>query len=258
MEAPHLSSNTVALLPQMRHKKFRNLGACSPDLAPRHSSWRAAPRTSAHRRYSPASIGSRNLAVLQSCNRSWKGSEWGTSRSTFPRHCSGSDQPILRRDQMAKRNIAPKPIRPLSQKDIDRFWSKVDRRGPDECWPWLGGKTSDGYGRFKYGRCEYKAIRVAYYLQTGKLPDTGMSILHSCDFPACQNAAHLREGTTRENMKDRDERGRTAKGDRSGSRLHPQSSIFVTRNPQKLNPPIGSKHPRATLTEKDIPPIRNR
>jgi hypothetical protein len=159
---------------------------------------------------------------------------------------------------MAKRNIAPKPIRPLSQKDIDRFWSKVDRRGPDECWPWLGGKTSDGYGRFKYGRCEYKAIRVAYYLQTGKLPDTGMSILHSCDFPACQNAAHLREGTTRENMKDRDERGRTAKGDRSGSRLHPQSSIFVTRNPQKLNPPIGSKHPRATLTEKDIPPIRMR
>ena len=30
----------------------------------------------------------------------------------------------------------------------ERFWSKVDRRGPDECWPWMAGVGSHGYGAF--------------------------------------------------------------------------------------------------------------
>ncbi len=30
----------------------------------------------------------------------------------------------------------------------DRFWSKVDRRGPDECWPWLEHRKRSGYGQF--------------------------------------------------------------------------------------------------------------
>ena len=24
----------------------------------------------------------------------------------------------------------------LSRKDIERFWSKIEIRGPDECWLW--------------------------------------------------------------------------------------------------------------------------
>ena len=30
------------------------------------------------------------------------------------------------------------------------FWSKVDIRGPDECWEWQAGKTG-GYGEFHIG-----------------------------------------------------------------------------------------------------------
>jgi len=29
-----------------------------------------------------------------------------------------------------------------------RFWRKVDKRGGDECWLWLGWRDKDGYGRF--------------------------------------------------------------------------------------------------------------
>lgn len=35
----------------------------------------------------------------------------------------------------------------LKNNCLERFWTKVDVRGPDECWPWLAAIT-DGYGRF--------------------------------------------------------------------------------------------------------------
>lgn len=154
----------------------------------------------------------------------------------------------------------PKPIRPLSQKDIERFWSKVDKRGPDECWPWLGGKTTDGYGRFKYGRCEYKAIRVGFYLQTGKAPDPALCILHSCDNPPCQNVAHLREGTTLENMQDKMARNRTVKGDAHYSRTHPERLSRGVNHYAHLHPEIrqGERNGRAKLTENDVREIRRR
>lgn len=31
---------------------------------------------------------------------------------------------------------------------LERFWIKVDQRGDDECWPWIAGKNSSGYGSF--------------------------------------------------------------------------------------------------------------
>jgi hypothetical protein len=34
--------------------------------------------------------------------------------------------------------------RPLEQ----AFWSKVDKRGSDECWPWTGYHNHRGYARF--------------------------------------------------------------------------------------------------------------
>ena len=34
----------------------------------------------------------------------------------------------------------------------DRFWSKVDRLGEDDCWPWTKATMSNGYGVFQLGR----------------------------------------------------------------------------------------------------------
>src|SRR5438067_6003425 len=38
-------------------------------------------------------------------------------------------------------------VEPLRQ----RFWGKVDLRGPDECWPWLASLHSAGYGQIRVG-----------------------------------------------------------------------------------------------------------
>lgn len=71
----------------------------------------------------------------------------------------------------------------------ERFWNKVDRRGPDECWPWLGERTKKGYGLFTYTvtpgkRRATTAYRLAYELTVGPIAD-GMEIDHVCHTKDC-------------------------------------------------------------------------
>ena len=36
----------------------------------------------------------------------------------------------------------------LDDKLVNRFWSKTDKRGPDECWPFLGStRLQSGHGQ---------------------------------------------------------------------------------------------------------------
>lgn len=104
-----------------------------------------------------------------------------------------------------------RPIPPLSAKMIDRYWSKVERTGQADCWPWLGYTDADGYGGFHLGsRCTLRAPRVAYYLDTGVDPGD-KEVLHTCDNPPCCNPAHLFTGTNLDNIRDRVDKGRTAR-----------------------------------------------
>lgn len=90
-----------------------------------------------------------------------------------------------------------------------RFWSKVDRRGPDECWPWRATKIPSGYGSFCYKGKSNKAHRVAFELTYGVILP-GQHVLHSCHNRDCCNPAHLRAGTHQENMAEKKSAGRSA------------------------------------------------
>lgn len=78
-----------------------------------------------------------------------------------------------------------------------RFWSKVDKRGLDECWEWTRCLDAQGYGKFNIrARVNRFAHRMAYELMVGPIPD-GLVIDHLCRNPRCVNPAHL-EAVTQE------------------------------------------------------------
>lgn len=104
--------------------------------------------------------------------------------------------------------------RPLAE----RFWSHVDKRGPDECWPWTAGTDNNGYGKINEGGAGGSMLcahRVAWELKNGPIPE-GMDVLHTCDHPPCCNDAHLFLGTPAANSADMAKKGRQARGERHG------------------------------------------
>src|SRR5262249_43465248 len=60
------------------------------------------------------------------------------------------------------------------------FWDRVDKKTPEECWPWLGGRNSGGYGYLSVRQKPWLAHRYAYFLHFGHLPN-GLLVCHHCD-----------------------------------------------------------------------------
>jgi hypothetical protein len=94
----------------------------------------------------------------------------------------------------------------MDERMIARFWSKVDRRGPDDCWLWLAYIDKVGYGRFGIGGGPERAHRVALWVATGERP-LGF-VCHRCDVRACVNHRHLYLGNANTNHADMLSRGR--------------------------------------------------
>lgn len=86
--------------------------------------------------------------------------------------------------------------------------------------------------------CRYKnmstsAHRIAYIIQHGSVPE-GKFVLHKCDNARCINHEHLEIGDHAKNMKDRQERNRTAGGTKHGMcKLTEENVRYVKFNPDK-------------------------
>lgn len=159
----------------------------------------------------------------------------------------------------------------MNPSEVTRFWSKVDKSG--ECWMWLGSKVGMNYGQFYLQGRTRRAHRVAWEIAIGPIPD-GLCILHICDNPSCVNPRHMRLGTYADNNKDAAQKGRSAKGERHGSRTHPDRLPRGDRNGSRLHPERmprgerhgsrthpesilrGEKHTQAKLTEEEVKAIR--
>jgi hypothetical protein len=90
---------------------------------------------------------------------------------------------------------------------MERFWAKVDRNGPDECWLWKGAKNHAGYGKMRWCGGWELAHRIIFMMVHGPIPE-GAFICHHCDTPSCVNPNHLFLGSALENNRDTLAKGR--------------------------------------------------
>lgn len=106
--------------------------------------------------------------------------------------------------------MADRPVPKFSEDDEARFWAKVFRGGPDECWHWR--HRTARRPEFRIGAVKYPAAQIVLWL-AGRERPAGAGALHSCDDEHCVNEGHLRWGTQLENMRDKVARGRHVVGE---------------------------------------------
>lgn len=114
-----------------------------------------------------------------------------------------------------------------------RLMAKVEPCLMSGCWLWTDAPGRGGYGRLFVNGADRKAHRVSYEIHKGPVPQ-GLQVLHRCDTPACVNPAHLWLGTIADNARDRDAKGRQAKGEDAGpAKLTLEDVLEIKASPER-------------------------
>jgi len=96
-----------------------------------------------------------------------------------------------------------------------RFQRYVGPTTESGCVLWIGGYDTGGYGTINSGPPENKPLsapRLVLEWAGYVIPD-GQGALHRCDNPPCIFLGHLFIGTMADNMRDKQEKGRTPHGE---------------------------------------------
>lgn len=105
-----------------------------------------------------------------------------------------------------------RPRIPLPEK-MERNTIRIPESG---CWIWMSSLNTGGYGKTGLGRGSHlSAHRVSYEQKFGPIPKDKFA-LHTCDIKCCVNPDHIFLGTQKENMADKVNKNRQAKGEKHG------------------------------------------
>lgn len=110
--------------------------------------------------------------------------------------------------------LAPTPLRPPAD-PVALFWSRVTPGGADECWPWEGVVSTQGYGVYSIRGVQYKAHRLACSIGMGREIASDKMACHRCNNPICVNPRHLYEGDGDSNADDMVVAGNSMRGTRN-------------------------------------------
>lgn len=111
----------------------------------------------------------------------------------------------------------------------NRFWSKVDIRGLNDCWEYKSTLSKDGYGRHtiqkNLKKKTYRSHRYALMQCNINIKDK--LVCHKCDNSSCCNPLHLFVGSALDNMQDKVRKGRQAKGENLSNKFTEKDIIYI-------------------------------
>lgn len=87
----------------------------------------------------------------------------------------------------------------LTQRQIARIRALYVEGDADTCWPWLGTKHRNGYGRFCPKHSKAILAHRLVWLLSGRPIVSGLVFDHTCRRRDCVNWNHLEQVTPREN-----------------------------------------------------------
>jgi hypothetical protein len=126
--------------------------------------------------------------------------------------------------------------------------SEIDING---CWLWKRSKNKKGYGESYFKGKHIKAHRLSYLTFIGEIPNN-LHVLHNCDNPSCVNPKHLFLGNNQDNMKDRNNKNRQAKGENVGSSKLLQKEVDEIRTLWSAELEERAKGKDFQLTQKEL------
>jgi hypothetical protein len=97
-----------------------------------------------------------------------------------------------------------------------------------DCLVWTGPVDICGYGIYSNGG-RHRAHRWVFAQAHGAIP-AGLVVRHSCDNPICCRLDHLSLGTQADNVRDRQNRGRSARGARLASAKLTEQQVAAMRH----------------------------
>lgn len=103
--------------------------------------------------------------------------------------------------------------------NAELYWSRVDRHGTNECWPYKTAKPGT-YGQFWVATRSRGAHRIAFELWWGVDLPRHLHVCHNCpggDNKTCCNPAHLLIGDNKWHAADKKAKGQTPGGRRNGA-----------------------------------------
>lgn len=138
----------------------------------------------------------------------------------------------------------------------EKFWSRVSKQGPNDCWPWIGAKHPTGYGKIWLNLPDRvcKPAHHAALLLTGVDVPKGTVVMHSCDNPSCVNPAHLSKATQQLNIRDKVLKGRQPTGDKHHNTKISEEDVKYIRSSSKTGKALAAE---LGVTPSAISNIRN-
>jgi hypothetical protein len=146
-----------------------------------------------------------------------------------------------RRVQPARAAAGEVEVRPTTSRALDALQRGSARDLTTGCLLWQGAVRANGYGHVRLDGRTHKTHRLAYEAWCGPIPAEA-SVCHRCDTRRCIEPTHLFLGSIADNNRDRNAKGRQAKGETQGHAKLTEADVRAIRASSASNQALAAQY----------------